>query len=370
MLGTRRAGEPLVVGGDRRTQGALAAVVGPRPTRTRLALGVGHSGRARDGGRKRENFALTFGRSARAASTPRAARRSTGSGASSRSSSSRARRRLPDGDVWRQLGRAPRVARPHREPSRISRRVGGRPARRAARADPVAGELRRAAAAAVPAAVRLLRRDDDRAAAVARAADGVCGASTRATTPRPGVEQIVEHVVPPRDPARSCLLHDGGGDRSQTIARDPADRHTAARASTIRLVTVPELLRDDPPPARLAPPELSISEGDARERGGGAMMRGRESALRIPPRAGGRTPRERRAAARRSALRAQRRGARGARRPRRGGGRSGTSSRCATCSAITSSTGASPGPRGSAGARSRTSASTSRSTTSGISSSS
>ncbi len=77
---------------------------------------------------------------------------------------------------------------------------------------------------------------------------------------RPGVEQIVEHVVSAARPGSIVLLHDGGGDRSQTIAAIPRIV-TLLRAKHYRLVTVPELLRNDPPPAGRRPPELAISEG-------------------------------------------------------------------------------------------------------------
>ena len=38
---------------------------------------------------------------------------------------------------------------------------------------------------------------------------------------RPGVDAIVANVLAAPAPARSCLLHDAGGDRSQTIAALP-----------------------------------------------------------------------------------------------------------------------------------------------------
>jgi peptidoglycan/xylan/chitin deacetylase (PgdA/CDA1 family) len=65
---------------------------------------------------------------------------------------------------------------------------------------------------------------------------------------RPGVDAIVRNVVGHAAPGAIVLLHDGGGDRSQTAAALPAIiRQLRARGYT--LVTVPRLLRDDAPPA-------------------------------------------------------------------------------------------------------------------------
>ena len=51
-----------------------------------------------------------------------------------------------------------------------------------------------------------------------------------------------------RTPAPIILMHDAGGDRSQTIAALPAIID-GLRARGYHLVTVPQLLADDPPPA-------------------------------------------------------------------------------------------------------------------------
>jgi peptidoglycan-N-acetylglucosamine deacetylase len=64
---------------------------------------------------------------------------------------------------------------------------------------------------------------------------------------RPGVPVILERVLAGARPGAIFLMHDGGGDRSQTIAALPAIIHDL-RARGLRLVTVPQLLRDDPPP--------------------------------------------------------------------------------------------------------------------------
>jgi peptidoglycan/xylan/chitin deacetylase (PgdA/CDA1 family) len=63
---------------------------------------------------------------------------------------------------------------------------------------------------------------------------------------RPGVHQIVRHVLAGARPGAIVLLHDAGGDRSQTIAALPRII-SRLRARGFRLVTVPQLLADDPP---------------------------------------------------------------------------------------------------------------------------
>jgi peptidoglycan/xylan/chitin deacetylase (PgdA/CDA1 family) len=70
---------------------------------------------------------------------------------------------------------------------------------------------------------------------------------------QPGVQTIVERVLAGARPGAIFLLHDGGGDRSQTVAALPQIiRDLRARGYT--LVTIPQLLRDDPPPAGLPIP--------------------------------------------------------------------------------------------------------------------
>jgi peptidoglycan/xylan/chitin deacetylase (PgdA/CDA1 family) len=76
---------------------------------------------------------------------------------------------------------------------------------------------------------------------------------------RPGVEQIVDRVVSAARPGAIVLMHDGGGDRTQTIAAIPRIVRRL-RAKRYRLVTVPQLLRDDPPSAVPRPPQLPIDE--------------------------------------------------------------------------------------------------------------
>jgi peptidoglycan/xylan/chitin deacetylase (PgdA/CDA1 family) len=64
---------------------------------------------------------------------------------------------------------------------------------------------------------------------------------------RPGVERIVYTALSGARPGAILLFHDGGGDRAETVAALP---RTIARLRQrgYSLVTVPELLHDDPPP--------------------------------------------------------------------------------------------------------------------------
>ena len=78
---------------------------------------------------------------------------------------------------------------------------------------------------------------------------------------RPGAEQIADGVVAAARPGSIVLMHDGGGDRTQTVAAIPKIVKRL-RAKHYRFVTVPELLRDDPPPAgRQLPQKQHSSEG-------------------------------------------------------------------------------------------------------------
>ena len=75
---------------------------------------------------------------------------------------------------------------------------------------------------------------------------------------RPGVDAIVANVLSAAKPGAIVLLHDAGGDRSQTIAALPRivkglrDRHYT-------LVGIPQLLRDAPPPMKQ--PVMGIGAG-------------------------------------------------------------------------------------------------------------
>src|SRR5207244_6932102 len=63
----------------------------------------------------------------------------------------------------------------------------------------------------------------------------------------PGAGAIVARALEDARPGAIILLHDGGGDRSQTVASLPAIIK-GLRARGLHLVTVPRLLLDDPPP--------------------------------------------------------------------------------------------------------------------------
>jgi peptidoglycan/xylan/chitin deacetylase (PgdA/CDA1 family) len=70
---------------------------------------------------------------------------------------------------------------------------------------------------------------------------------------RPGTRAIVRRVMGGVKPGAIVLLHDGGGDRSQTVAAVPRIVRKL-RARGYRVVSVPRLLADDPPPRHQGPP--------------------------------------------------------------------------------------------------------------------
>jgi peptidoglycan-N-acetylglucosamine deacetylase len=69
----------------------------------------------------------------------------------------------------------------------------------------------------------------------------------------PGVAAIVERALAGAKPGAIILMHDGGGNRSETIAALPAIV-AGLRKRGLRPVTVPRLLLDDPPPHGLPVP--------------------------------------------------------------------------------------------------------------------
>jgi peptidoglycan-N-acetylglucosamine deacetylase len=71
---------------------------------------------------------------------------------------------------------------------------------------------------------------------------------------RPGVEAIVTRTLQGARPGAIIALHDGGGDRGQTVAAIPKIVQ-GLRARGYRLVTVPRLVLDDPPPRNQPLPE-------------------------------------------------------------------------------------------------------------------
>lgn len=70
---------------------------------------------------------------------------------------------------------------------------------------------------------------------------------------QPGVKQIIYTALSGAQPGAVILFHDGGGDRSQTVAALPRIIERLHERG-YQLVTVPELLRDDPPPVGQPPP--------------------------------------------------------------------------------------------------------------------
>jgi peptidoglycan-N-acetylglucosamine deacetylase len=73
---------------------------------------------------------------------------------------------------------------------------------------------------------------------------------------RPGASVIVARVLDRVRPGAIVLMHDGGGERSQTVAALPRIIRKL-RARHYKLVTVERLLRDDPPPHQGPPPNLA-----------------------------------------------------------------------------------------------------------------
>jgi peptidoglycan-N-acetylglucosamine deacetylase len=69
----------------------------------------------------------------------------------------------------------------------------------------------------------------------------------------PGVEAIVDRVLAGAKPGAIFLMHDAGGNRAETVAALPTIIHDL-RARHFKLVTVPQLLADDPPPHGLPLP--------------------------------------------------------------------------------------------------------------------
>jgi peptidoglycan/xylan/chitin deacetylase (PgdA/CDA1 family) len=74
---------------------------------------------------------------------------------------------------------------------------------------------------------------------------------------RPGARAIVQRALAGARPGAIVLMHDAGGDRTQTIAALPAII-TRLRARHYRLVSVPRLLHDDPPRQRQPRPATGI----------------------------------------------------------------------------------------------------------------
>jgi peptidoglycan/xylan/chitin deacetylase (PgdA/CDA1 family) len=69
----------------------------------------------------------------------------------------------------------------------------------------------------------------------------------------PGVRAVVQSALAGAHPGAIILMHDAGGDRSETIAALPAIV-AGLRKKGLRPVTVPRLMLDDPPPRGLPIP--------------------------------------------------------------------------------------------------------------------
>ena len=72
---------------------------------------------------------------------------------------------------------------------------------------------------------------------------------------RPGVGAIESNVLKNARSGSIVLLHDGGGYRDQTVKALPAIID-GLRRRHYRLVTVPQMLIDDPPPRHQGLPHL------------------------------------------------------------------------------------------------------------------
>lgn len=70
---------------------------------------------------------------------------------------------------------------------------------------------------------------------------------------RPGVPRIVSAALNGAHPGGIILMHDGGGDRSETVQALPQIIR-GLRQRGYSMVTVPHLVRDDPPPRNQPPP--------------------------------------------------------------------------------------------------------------------
>jgi peptidoglycan/xylan/chitin deacetylase (PgdA/CDA1 family) len=64
---------------------------------------------------------------------------------------------------------------------------------------------------------------------------------------QPGEQAIIDAAVQGAHPGAVILMHDAGGNRSQTVAALPAII-AKIRKRGFKLVTVPQLVLDDPPP--------------------------------------------------------------------------------------------------------------------------
>jgi peptidoglycan-N-acetylglucosamine deacetylase len=77
---------------------------------------------------------------------------------------------------------------------------------------------------------------------------------------RPGVPRIAYTAISGARPGAIILLHDGGGDRAQTVTALPKII-AALRRHHYRLVTLSQLLADDPPPRHHSAPQPLYGRG-------------------------------------------------------------------------------------------------------------
>jgi peptidoglycan/xylan/chitin deacetylase (PgdA/CDA1 family) len=76
----------------------------------------------------------------------------------------------------------------------------------------------------------------------------------------PGVHRIIYTAVSGARPGAIILMHDGGGNRAETVAALPRII-TRLRQRGFRLVTVSQLIADDPPPTNQPPPHPLSGRG-------------------------------------------------------------------------------------------------------------
>ncbi len=75
---------------------------------------------------------------------------------------------------------------------------------------------------------------------------------------RPGAKAILSNVLTRAQPGAIVIMHDGGGDRSQTVAALPAIIRGLRRRG-YQLVSVPQLIKLDPPPRHQQLPRLGTA---------------------------------------------------------------------------------------------------------------
>jgi len=77
---------------------------------------------------------------------------------------------------------------------------------------------------------------------------------------RPGISKIIYTAVSGAQAGAIILMHDGGGDRTETVAALPRII-TRLRQRGFRLVTIAQLVGADPPPTNQPPPRPLIGTG-------------------------------------------------------------------------------------------------------------